>query len=652
MSILTIRNLKKAFGAQSVLHDVSASVEAGDRIGVVGPNGCGKTTLLKIIAGEVEADGGQVNPQRGTVVSYVSQQPRLDPSQTLSQQIKAALDHVHQIEAEMQTVAESLSSLPSGAEHDAAMKRFDHLQHLFEHVGGWEIDRKVDGVIEELGFRPSDMATPVGQLSGGQKSRVQLARMLLEAADLIILDEPTNHLDMNMLSWLEEKLLEFSESAMLIVSHDRYFLDRVATQIWDMSGGKLEIYNGAYSAYVEQRELRRLTQERQWQQQAKFIEKQEEYIRRFQAGQRSRQARGRKTRLERYKSEESVSRPGGPGDEVVLNLKVEKPSGREVIKVKGLSHGFGDAPLFNNMEFELPRGRRVGIVGPNGCGKSTLLNILAGLTTANHGTVNWGHGVSIQYYRQEQQDLDTTRTIYQELQATRITANRQQIYDLAALFLFSGDVVDKPIAGLSGGEKARVCMAKMLLHPANVILMDEPTNHLDLMTCEVVEDALQTYDGTLLIVSHDRCFLDSTCDMILAIEPWDPLGPGWRLVEESCTDYLASMQARIHAIAEKQRKADARAAAMEPKPAPAAKKAAPDLGAKIPHPYKQMTVTQLEEEIARLERQVAEAAAALAKPEIARDQKQLAQRNADYERHKSELSRCTLAWELKMASAQ
>jgi ATP-binding cassette subfamily F protein 3 len=649
LSILTVRDLKKAFGAQSVLYDVSAAVESGQRIGVVGPNGCGKTTLLKLIAGEIEIDSGEINLQRGAVVSYVSQQPRLDPTQTLSQQIKAALDHVHQIEHEMQTVAESLSALPEGPEHDAAMKRFDHLQHLFEHAGGWEIDRRVDAVIEELGFRPADMGTPVGQLSGGQKSRVQLARMLLEAADLIILDEPTNHLDMNMLGWLEEKLLEFSEAAMLIVSHDRYFLDRVSTHIWDMSGGNLTLYNGNYSAYVEQRELRRLTQERQWQQQVKFIEKQEEYIRRFQAGQRSKQARGRKTRLERYKAEDAVARPTGPGDEVILNLKVDKPSGREVLKVKGLSHGFSDVPLFNNVEFELPRGRRVGIVGPNGCGKSTLLNILAGLTAPRHGTVSWGHGVTIQYYRQEQQDLDLTHTIYEELQATRIRANRQQIYDLAAMFLFSGDMVDKPISGLSGGEKARVCMAKMLLHPANVILMDEPTNHLDLMTCEVVEDALQTYDGTLLIVSHDRCFLDSTCDMILAIEPWDTAGPGWRLVEESCSDYLASMQARMHAIAEKQRKAEQ--AAAKARPVVAAKAEPVRTQSKIPHHLRQLSVHQLEEEIARLEKAIADTAAAMADPAIARDQKKLANVNADYEKLKAELSLCSQAWEEKMASA-
>jgi ATP-binding cassette subfamily F protein 3 len=644
-----VRDLKKAFGAQSVLHDVSAAVESGQRIGVVGPNGCGKTTLLKLIAGEIEIDSGEINLQRGAVVSYVSQQPRLDPAQTLSQQIKAALDHVHQIEREMQTVAESLSANPEGPEHDAAMKRFDHLQHLFEHAGGWEIDRRVDAVIEELGFRSADMGTPVGQLSGGQKSRVQLARMLLEAADLIILDEPTNHLDMNMLGWLEEKLLEFSEAAMLIVSHDRYFLDRVSTHIWDMSGGNLTVYNGNYSAYVEQRELRRLTQERQWQQQVKFIEKQEEYIRRFQAGQRSKQARGRKTRLERYKTEDAVARPTGPGDEVILNLKVDKPSGREVLKVKGLSHGFSDVPLFNNVEFELPRGRRVGIVGPNGCGKSTLLNILAGLTAPRHGTVTWGHGVTIQYYRQEQQDLDLTHTIYEELQATRIRANRQQIYDLAAMFLFSGDMVDKPISGLSGGEKARVCMAKMLLHPANVILMDEPTNHLDLMTCEVVEDALQTYDGTLLIVSHDRCFLDSTCDMILAIEPWDTAGPGWRLVEESCSDYLASMQARMHAIAEKQRKAEQ--AAAKARPVVAAKAEPVRTQSKIPHHLRQLSVHQLEEEIARLEKAIADTAAAMADPAIARDQKKLAKFNADYEKFKAELSLCSQAWEEKMASA-
>lgn len=646
MAIFSLRDITKSFGGQTVLSGVSGAIEPGQRIGIVGPNGCGKTTLLKLIAGELEIDGGELSRQRGTTISYVPQQPRLDPDQTLSHQIKLALDHVHQIENDMQLVAQSLSDLPTGPEHDAAMKRFDHLQHLFEHAGGWEIDRKVDAVIHDLGFRPEDLGTPVGRLSGGQKSRVQIARMLLEAGDIIILDEPTNHLDMAMLGWLEEKLLELSEAAMLIVSHDRYFLDQVANEIWDLTSGSIESYPGNYSAFLEQRELRRLSQEREWQQQKKFVEKQEEYIRRFQAGQRARQAKGRKIRLERFKTDQAVGKPTGPGTSMILNLQVEKPSGREVLKIKGLSHGYSGLKLFKDIEFELPRGRRIGIVGPNGSGKSTLLNILAGLIPPDSGTAIWGHGVVVQYYRQEQQDLNLQNSIFQELQATRITANRQQIYDLAALFLFSGDTVDKPIAGLSGGEKARVSMAKMLLNPANVILMDEPTNHLDLMTCEVVEQALQTYTGTLLIVSHDRCFLDSVCDGILALEPWDPSGPGWRLLDISCSEYLDMMTKKLGAIAEFEAKNAARKVVPVVAPPPPSRE--PN---KIPHQIMRKSIADLEAQIAGLERQIRQTEESFASAEMAREPARLKSAEQAYEKLKADLALHLSAWEKKLAEA-
>src|ERR1035437_4070398 len=369
---------------------------------------------------------------------------------------------------------------------------------------------------------------PIKLLSGGQKSRAQLARLLLEGPDLMLLDEPTNHLDLPMLDWLENTLNEMEDTAMVVVSHDRYFLDSVADEIFDMAGGKIERYGGNYSAYTGLKAHRHLTQQRAYDQQQAYIEKEEEYIRRFGAGQRATQARGRKKRLDRLKAGGSsglvettkliqgVRRDGRKG---ILNLEVKKPSGSDVLKINHLSKSYPGKPLFQDITLNVTRGKRIGIIGPNGSGKSTFLNILAGENTADSGDFKLGHGVTLEFFRQEHQTLNLDINIIEEFQSAKITATQQEMRDLAGLLLFSGDTTDKKVGVLSGGERARVAMGKMLLNPSNTIFMDEPTNHLDMPTCEVLETALETYDGTLLLISHDRYFLDQVVDQVLVIRP-------------------------------------------------------------------------------------------------------------------------------------
>ena len=651
MSLLSVKNVSKAYGMRHVLENITMDVQAGDRIGLIGPNGAGKSTLVKIIAGVEEPDHGTTTLASDATMSYAAQQPRLDLAQTVRQQVELVFAHVREIEHQLQLAAEELARDPDGPEHDAALKHYDHLQHQFQHLEGWDIQRRVQMVLEQLGFTDGEMDQPVSNLSGGQKSRIQLARMLLEGADLLLLDEPTNHLDIPMLTWLEKTLSELDDTAMIIVSHDRYFLDRVVNRVIDLRSAGIEEYVGNYSAYMTQRAERLLTQQRAYEQQKTFIAKQEEYIRRFSAGQRAMQARGRKTRLERFKNESAIGKPGGDAARMILNLELEQPSGLHVLKLRDLSKAFGDKILFANISLELTRGDRLGIVGPNGSGKSTLLNILAGKQSPDGGEMVWGHGTTVQYFQQEHQDLNPGNTVMEEIHSVKPVTPPQDIRELAALFLFSGDDIFKKVGTLSGGEKARVAMAKMLLKPANVILMDEPTNHLDMSTCEVVEAALESYDGTLIVVSHDRYFLANVCDRILAMEPEEipAQRDGWRLVDGTFDDYVADREKRARSKA-----AAAKAAAVPAKHAkPAsgtrgqpAKPAAPEKP-KLPWHLEKLSTGELEKIIQTKEQELRNMEMQFADPAIAAAPAKLKKHQQDYAKIQTQLAEAMDASEVK-----
>lgn len=652
MSLLSVKNVSKAYGLRHVLENITMDVQAGDRIGLIGPNGAGKSTLVKIIAGVEEPDHGTATLASDATMSYAAQQPRLDVTQTVRQQVELVFAHVREIEQQLQLAAEELARDPDGPEHDAALKHYDHLQHQFQHLEGWDIQRRVQMVLEQLGFTDGEMDKPVANLSGGQKSRIQLARMLLEGADLLLLDEPTNHLDIPMLTWLENTLSGLDDTAMIIVSHDRYFLDRVVNKVIDLRSAGIEEYVGNYSAYMTQRAERLLTQQRVYEQQKAFIAKQEEYIRRFSAGQRAMQARGRKTRLERFKNESAIGKPGGDAARMILNLELEKPSGQHVLKLRDLSKAFGEKILFDNITLELTRGDRLGIVGPNGSGKSTLLNILAGKQPPDTGEMIWGHGTTVQYFQQEHQDLNPDNTVMEEIHSVKPVTPPQDIRELAALFLFSGDDIFKKVGTLSGGEKARVAMAKMLLKPANVILMDEPTNHLDMNTCEVVEAALESYDGTLIVVSHDRYFLANVCDRILAMEPDQTAPGGWRLVDGTFDDYVADREKRTRNKAAAA-KAAATASAKQTKATPAAKaqvaKQAVAEKPKLPWHLEKLSAEELEKMIQTKEQELGKLESQFADPAIAAVPAKLKKHQQEYEKLQSQIAEAMNAWEVKAA---
>ena len=650
MSLLSVKNISKAYGISHVLENITLDVQPGERIGLIGPNGAGKSTLVKIIAGVEEPDHGTSTLSADATMSYAAQQPRLELAQTVRQQVHLVFDHVREIERQLQLAAEELARDPNGPQHDAALQRYDHLQHQFQHLEGWDIERRVQMVLEQLGFTDGEMDQPVGNLSGGQKSRIQLARMLLEGADLLLLDEPTNHLDIPMLTWLESTLSSLDDTAMIIVSHDRYFLDRVVNRVIDLRSAGIEEYVGNYSAYLMQRAERMLAQQRVYDQQKAYIAKQEEYIRRFSAGQRAMQARGRKTRLERFKNEGAVGKPIGDSARMILNLELENPSGLHVLKLRDVSKAYGDKILFENITLELTRGDRLGIVGPNGSGKSTLLNILAGKQPADAGEIAWGHGTTVQYFQQEHQDLNPAHTIMEEIHSVKPVTPPQDIRELAALFLFSGDDIFKKIGTLSGGEKARVAMAKMLLKPANVILMDEPTNHLDMNTCEVVEAALESYDGTLIVVSHDRYFLEHVCDRVLAMEPDATYPGGWRLVDGTFADYVADRDKRARAKA-----AALKAAVVAPvKPAksphiakaPSAK-ASITAKPKLPWHLEKLSAGELEKMIQAKEQELRQMETQFGDPAIAAVPEKLKKHQLAYQKLQNQIAETMTAWEVK-----
>jgi ATP-binding cassette subfamily F protein 3 len=665
MALAEIKNIEKAFAGRSVLKGISFDLQKGERIGLVGANGSGKTTLLKIIAGVEQPDHGEVNIAKSCKLAYVSQIPRLDPEETLHHQVSLVFEEVHEIERQLHQAAEDLARYTEGPEHDAAIERYTRLETEFNHMQGYDIARRVDAVLHELGFGEADLHKQVKMLSGGQKSRAQLARLLLEGPDLMLLDEPTNHLDLSMLDWLEDTIAAMEDTALVVVSHDRYFLDSVVDEIFDMVDGRIEQYPTNYSGYTELKAERRMAQERAYGQQQAFIAKEEEYIRRFGAGQRAKQARGRKKRLDRLKAgggEQGlvttttlISAARRDSKRMILNLQVKKPSGFDVLKVNHLSKSYPGKPLFQDVTFNLVRGKRIGIIGPNGSGKSTLLNILAGDNTADSGDFKWGHGVTLEFFRQEHQTLNLENNILEEFQAAKITATQQEMRDLAGLLLFSGDTVDKKVGVLSGGERARVAMGKMILNPSNTIFMDEPTNHLDMPTCEVLETALDTYDGSLLIISHDRYFLDQVVDQLLVIRPQHLPGVPWRLYNGSYTDYLATVEQEKKALAskkEEERKekaaADQRAAAEAKKREAAQKQKAAATTRKIPHKYAKLSVNQMEAEIGKLEETLASLEGSFANPKLAANPQAMKELQAKYDQGKKDLADLMTAWEIKV----
>ena len=512
MSILTATNLAKEFGPDEIFSGVSVEIPHGARIALVGPNGAGKTTLLHLLIGLDLPSEGQVTRMRGLRIGFLPQRPELYGEHTVREEMLTAFAPLRQMEAELARLEHALAD---PAQHDSVLAQYGELQEKFEAAGGYTYENEIKRVLQGLGFKPEEGDKTLATLSGGQKTRALLGRLLLEKPDLLALDEPTNHLDVNAIEWLEAYLGEF-EGAVLVVSHDRYFMDAVARTVWELDFGTLDTYRGNYSHYAEQREERHARLLAEYEAQQEFIAKEEEYIRRNIAGQNVAQAKGRRTRLERLKREGLVGRPRTRRN-MTLRLADTMRSGNQVLMTRGLTVGY-DRPLFHAPDITLRRGEVAALIGPNGAGKSTFVKTAIGQLPPLAGEVKLGSAVKIGYFAQAHEALDPNRTLLDELTATREMPISEARNVLSA-FLFTGDDVFRPVGTLSGGERGRLALAKLALEGANLLLLDEPTNHLDIASQEILQNVLADFAGTILLVSHDRYLIDALATQIWALSP-------------------------------------------------------------------------------------------------------------------------------------
>jgi len=509
MAIVTTNNLGRYFGAQDVFQNVSIRIERGDRIGLVGPNGQGKTTLLRVIAGLEEPTSGQITVARSLTSGYLPQHGEIEGDQTLREAMIDTFAHLLQQQTTLRDL-ESQMTRPDCA--PAVFERYGEMQTKFELAGGYTFEAQIRRVLGGLGFDESEHDKPLSILSGGERTRARLARLLLEDPELLLLDEPTNYLDLAGVEWLENYLGAWKGS-LVVVAHDRRFLDRLTTAIWDMALGHLEAYAGNYSRYVELREERMARRLADYEAQKEHIEQTEAYIRRYKAGQRAREAKGRLRRLRRL---ERLERPQEV-KRINLDIQTDMRSGDMVLRTHGLTIGYDGSPrveLFASPDLLLQRGERAALLGPNGSGKTTLVRTIVGQLAPLAGEVTLGANVRIGYLAQAHAGLRDGKTVLEEIIDTR-NLPLQKARNFLGQFLFSGDDIDKQIRDLSGGERSRVALAKLTLEGANFLILDEPTNHLDIASQEILESVLSQFDGTILLISHDRQLVDN-----LATQVW------------------------------------------------------------------------------------------------------------------------------------
>lgn len=511
--ILSCQNISKAFVENQVLKNVSFHIEDHEKAAIVGINGAGKTTLLRIIVGEMTPDDGQVVLARDKTLGYLAQNSTVDTSHTIYEELLSVKADLLRLEEKIRECENNMKHAEGDALEDL-MKQYTSLTHAFETGGGYLYRSELVGVLKGLGFTEDEFSKPVATLSGGQKTRVALGRLLLQNPDLIILDEPTNHLDMNSIAWLETYLLNY-KGAVLIVSHDRYFLDRIAGKVIEIDQSKATTFMGNYSDYAVKKEQLRVAAWNAYMNQQREIKHQEEVIEKLKSFNREKSIKRAESREKMLDKIEVIEKPSEVRTDMKLTLMPRILSGNDVLTVEHLSKSFDSHKLFTDVNFEIKRGEHVAIIGDNGSGKTTLLKILNGLVPADQGTFRLGSNVEIGYYDQEHHVLHSDKTLFEEISDDYPYLNNTQIRNVLAAFLFTGEDVFKRISDLSGGERGRVSLAKLVLSNANFLILDEPTNHLDIMSKEILEDALNGYEGTILYVSHDRYFINRTAHRIL-----------------------------------------------------------------------------------------------------------------------------------------
>jgi ATP-binding cassette, subfamily F, member 3 len=637
--LFRLSEVYKSYGVQDVLRGASLQVNPGEHVGLVGRNGAGKSTIFRLVRGDETADRGDVVRARGLKLGLLDQHVHFKAGSTVHESALAAFGRLQQIEHEMHELEHRMAD--AGADLEKVLERYSDLQHEFEHEGGFEYAAKAEAILQGLGFEREMWSLETEKLSGGQQNRLGLACLLLAAPDVLLLDEPTNHLDVNAVEWLEE-FLQAYQSAYVIISHDRYFLDRACKRIIELENGRASSYTGNYSDYLIEREERREAQQRAYANQQQLIAKTEEFIRRNIAGQKTKQAKSRRKMLEKLERLDAVRHDQSSGD---FRLQAIERTGNHVLTVTKLSIGYQDKMLAADISFILRRGECLGIIGPNGSGKTTFLRTILNKLTPLAGEVRWGTKVQIGYYAQQLDDLDDRNEIIMELRRVApASATAGELRSFLAKFLFTGDDVYKHVRDLSGGEKGRLALAKLIYSRVNVLVLDEPTNHLDIPSREALEEALSAYEGTIVTISHDRYFLDRVATQILAL---DGLGVAehydgdyteyhdWKLGRGgSAPAPMVVEQENLVSVAA----APAVVVREEPavKPRPAAPKKP---GVKLVKKKKAEARTPelVETDISRAEQRLNEISQQMGTPEVARDAERLLALNEEYQQTETAL---------------
>ena len=511
--ILACHGISKSFGEKVIIADGSFHIEDHEKAALVGPNGAGKSTLFKMIVGELPSDRGEVILTKGKTLGYLAQHQAMQSGSTIYEEVKLAKSDIIEMETQIRSIELELKHLEGDA-LTSRLETYNRLTASFERQNGYAYESEINGVLKGLGFTENDFSKPVDTLSGGQKTRVSLGKLLLTKPDILLLDEPTNHLDLNSIAWLETYLLNYP-GAVLIVSHDRYFLNKVVTKVLEIESGKLMTYNGNYSDYAAKKQQLRDAQIKEYLNQQQEIKHQEAVIEKLRSFNREKSIKRAESREKMLEKIRPVEKPLEANNEIHFTLEPSCVSGNDVLSVEHLSKSFPNQVLFQDISFDIKRGEHVAIIGDNGTGKTTLLKILNQVISADSGTFTLGTNVAIGYYDQEHHVLHMEKTIFDEISDDYPDLTNTKIRNMLAAFLFTGDDVFKRIGDLSGGERGRVSLAKLMLSKANFLILDEPTNHLDIPSKEILEKALNNYTGTILYVSHDRYFINQTATRIL-----------------------------------------------------------------------------------------------------------------------------------------